>query len=71
LCEADDALATLRDGDELVYQAQHGSIPVVWDRQPIDRDGPAGVAVIDGLPVHVHDLLAPEADVFVRGRPRD
>src|SRR5256885_6570742 len=27
LCEADDALASLRDADELVFEAQHGSIP--------------------------------------------
>jgi GAF domain-containing protein len=68
LCEADDALATLREGDELVFQAQHGSIPVVWDRQPIDRQAVAGLAVIDRAPVHVHDLLAPEGEQFVRAR---
>src|SRR5712691_8601587 len=60
LCEADDALATLKDGNDLLFQAQHGSIPVVWERQPIDRHGAAGLAVIDRVPVHVHDLLAPE-----------
>ena len=68
LCEADDALATLRDGDELVFQAQHGSIPVVWDRQPIDREGSAGLAVIDRVPVHVHDILGPEGEQFPRAR---
>jgi GAF domain-containing protein len=68
LCEADDALATLKDGDELVFQAQHGSIPVVWDRQPIDRHGAAGLAVIERAPVHVHDLLAPEGEEFSRAR---
>jgi GAF domain-containing protein len=68
LCEADDALATLRDGDELVFQAQHGSIPVVWQRQPIDREGAAGLAVINRAPVHVHDLLAPEGEQFPRAR---
>src|SRR4029077_12931061 len=68
LCEAHDALATLRDGDELVFQAQHGSIPVVWDRQPIDREGAAGLAVIDRTPVHVHDLLGPEGEQFPRAR---
>lgn len=68
LCEADDALATLRDGDELVFQAQHGSIPVVWKRQPIDREGAAGLAVINRAPVHVHDLLAPEGEQFPRAR---
>ena len=68
LCEADDALATLRDGDELVFQAQHGSIPVVWERQPVDREGAAGLAVINRAPVHVHDLLAPEGEQFPRAR---
>jgi two-component system, NtrC family, sensor kinase len=68
LCEADDALASLRDADELVFEAQHGSIPVVWERQPIDREGAAGLAVIDRTPVHVHDLLAPEGERFPRAR---
>jgi two-component system, NtrC family, sensor kinase len=68
LCEADDALATLKDGDDLVFQAQHGSIPVVWDRQPIDRHGAAGLAVLDRTSVHVHDLLGPEGEQFPRAR---
>ena len=68
LCEADDALATLKDGDELVFQAQHGSIPVIWDRQPIDRKWTSGRAIIDCTPVHVHDLLAPEGEQFPRNR---
>jgi len=68
LCEADDALVSLRDGDELVFQAQHGSIPVVWERQPVDREGAAGLAVINRMPVHVHDLLAPEGEQFPRAR---
>jgi two-component system, NtrC family, sensor kinase len=68
LCEADDALATLRDGNELVFQAQHGTIPVVWQRQPIDREGAAGLAVIECAPVHVHDLLAAEGEQFPRAR---
>ncbi len=68
LCEANDALVTLRDGDELVFQAQHGSIPVVWTRQPVDREAAAGLAVIDRAPVHVHDLLGPEGEQFPRAR---
>src|SRR5229473_3023983 len=36
LCEADDAVVTLKEGSDLLFQAQHGSIPVVWDRQPIN-----------------------------------
>jgi len=40
---------------------EHGSIPVVWERQPVDRDGAAGLAVLNRMPVHVHDLLGPKA----------
>src|SRR4030088_2776645 len=34
LCEANDALVTVRDACDLQFQAQHGPIAVVWDRQP-------------------------------------
>src|SRR6516165_3298567 len=36
ICEAEEAHVALRDGDELVFQVQHGSAPVVWKRQPIN-----------------------------------
>jgi len=68
LCEADDALVVLKDGDDLVFKAQHGSIPVVWQRQPINRQWTAGRAVVDRKPVHVHDLLAPEGEEFPDAR---
>ena len=64
LCEADDALATLRDGDDLLFMAQHGSIPVMWQRMPIRRQWASGRAVLDRKPVHVHDLLAGEGEPF-------
>ena len=64
LCEADDALATLKDGNDLVFQAQHGSIPVVWERMPINRQWASGRAVVDRKPVHVHDLLATGGEQF-------
>src|SRR5258705_5988422 len=68
LCEADDALVVLKDGDDLVFKAQHGSIPVVWQRQPVNRQWAAGRAVVDRKPVHVHDLLAPEGEEFPEAR---
>jgi signal transduction histidine kinase len=68
LCEADDALALLKEGDDLIFHAQHGSIPVVWERQPINRQFPSGRAVLDHEAVHVHDLLAPEGDEFPAAR---
>src|SRR6476660_5529070 len=68
LCEADDATVVLKDGEELVFGAQHGSIPVVWQRLPINRRMVSGRAVIDGRPVHLHDLLAPEGEQFTDAR---
>jgi GAF domain-containing protein len=68
LCEADDALVVLKDDDDLVFKAQHGSIPVVWQRQPVSRNWTAGRAVVDRKPVHVHDLLAPEGEEFPDAR---
>jgi len=64
LCEADDALVTLRDGDDLLFKAQHGSIPVAWERMPINRQWASGRAVVDRKPVHVRDLHADEGEPF-------
>ncbi|SIO66224.1 His Kinase A (phospho-acceptor) domain-containing protein [Bradyrhizobium erythrophlei] len=68
LCEADDALVVLRDGSDLVFKAQHGSIPVVWERQPINRQWASGRAVIERRPIHVHDLLSTEGEEFPDAR---
>jgi GAF domain-containing protein len=64
LCEADDALVVLKEADDLVFRAQHGSIPVVWERQPISRQWASGRAVLDRRPVHVHDLLSTQGEGF-------
>ncbi|HKO69663.1 MAG TPA: GAF domain-containing protein [Bradyrhizobium sp.] len=68
LCEADDAMVVLRDGGDLVFKEQHGSIPVVWNRLPISRDWVAGRTVVDRKPIHVHDLLSPEGEEFPDAR---
>jgi PAS domain S-box-containing protein len=68
ICEAENAHVALTDGDELVFQAQHGSSPVVWKRQPINRRWATGRAAVDRRPVHVHDFLSPEGDEFPDGR---
>jgi GAF domain-containing protein/signal transduction histidine kinase len=64
LLEADDALVALKDGNDLVFKEQHGSIPVVWDRIAISRDWAAGRAVVDCKPIHVDDLLSGEGEQF-------
>jgi two-component system, NtrC family, sensor kinase len=68
LCEANDAYIGLKDGDCLVFQTQHGSIPVAWRRRAINRQWPAGRAVVDGKSVHLRDVLAREGDEYPGGR---
>ncbi|MDA9402171.1 histidine kinase [Bradyrhizobium sp. CCBAU 45389] len=68
LCEAYDALVVLRDGDDLVIQAHHGQVPVVWSRRSVSVESPTGRAIIDRRTVHVHDLLGPEGEEFPTGR---
>ncbi|MBR0860259.1 GAF domain-containing protein [Bradyrhizobium liaoningense] len=68
LCEAYDALVVLRDGDDIVIQAHHGQVPVVWSRRLISAQSPTGRAIIDRRTVHVHDLLGPEGEEFPTGR---
>ena len=68
LCEASDAYVALKEGDYLVFQTQHGSIPVAWKRRPINRQWQAGRAVVDGKSVHLRDVLAREGDEFPGGR---
>jgi two-component system, NtrC family, sensor kinase len=68
ICEAENAHVTFKDGDELLFQAQHGSAPVVWKRQPINRRWVTGRAAVDCRPIHVHDLFSAEGDEFPDGR---
>ena len=68
LCEAYDAIVALKDDDDLLFQEQHGSIPVVWERRPINRQWTPGRAVVDCKPIHVHDFLSAEGEEFPEGR---
>jgi two-component system, NtrC family, sensor kinase len=58
LCDADDAVVHLRDGDELQYRAHYGPLPFPFEKLPINRNWVTGRAVIDKGPIHVHDLTA-------------
>jgi two-component system NtrC family sensor kinase len=64
LCGAYDALVRLKVGDELVPSAHHGPIPAGRNKWHINRNWTGGRAVIDKLPVHVHDVLSAEGDEF-------
>lgn len=62
LCGAYDAIVLLREGDDLVFSAHHGPIPVSLEKWPLNRHWTAGRAVIDRTPVHAHDLIAEAAE---------
>ena len=64
LCDADDAVVHLREGDDLRYSAHHGPIPVGFEKRPISRDWVTGRSVVDKVPIHVHDVLSAEGDEF-------
>jgi GAF domain-containing protein len=67
LCDASDALVFLKDGEDLRFSAHHGSIPIALEKWPINRNWVTGRAVVDRVPVHVHDLPS-EGDDFPEGR---
>ncbi|OLB68808.1 MAG: hypothetical protein AUI16_30785 [Alphaproteobacteria bacterium 13_2_20CM_2_64_7] len=67
LCASYDAVILLRDGDDLRIAAHHGPMRIDFERIPLGRDTVSGRTVLDGMPVHVHDLTA-EAGEFPRGR---
>ncbi len=56
LCEAFDSLISLRDGDSVSVQAHHGPLPFDSAIRPIERDWTVGRSILDGKPVHVHDI---------------
>ena len=56
LCGATDAAVRRVHGDFLETVAVHG--PAWIDRIRVQRDVPSGRAVIDAVPIHVHDVVA-------------
>jgi signal transduction histidine kinase len=68
VCDAYDGAVLLREGNDLLFSAHHGPIAIGLDKWPINRGWTAGRAVVDGKPVHVPDLMAPEAEEFPDGR---
>ena len=66
LCDGYDAVILLREGESLVFGAHHGPIPMDFVKWPLTRNWTAGRAVVDGKPVHVHDLTA-MAEEFTEG----
>ena len=57
LCEAYDLDILLMDGDTIRVKAHHGPIPNVRDSWPIGRNSVSGRSILDGAPVHIHDVM--------------
>jgi len=64
ICDAYDAILRLKDGDQLVFSAHHGSMPITSYTVPIHRDRATGRALLDNNSIHVHDLLSAEGDEY-------
>jgi GAF domain-containing protein len=59
ICDSYDAVILLKDGQQLRIAAHHGPMKIDFGwGAPIERDWVAGRVVVDGAPVHVHDLTA-------------
>jgi GAF domain-containing protein len=68
LCEANDAVVLLKDGDDLRFRAHYGPIAINLDKWPIGRGWTAGRAFLDKEPVHVRDVMADEGTEFPDSR---
>ena len=68
LCDAYDAVLRLRIGDDMVFGAHHGPIPVHRDVWPLSSKWTGGRSVIEQRPVHIADYFSEEGDEFPEGR---
>jgi GAF domain-containing protein len=70
VCDANDAMIRLVEGNMLRRVARYGPIPgSIASEIPIDRSSVNGRAVADRETIHVHDLLE-EQDEFPEGKKR-
>jgi len=71
LCDAEDAIVHLRDGDSLRHGAHYGPIPhIVVKLNTINRNWVTGRSVVDKVPIHVLDMLSAEGDEFPETKER-
>jgi len=68
LCEADDAIVYLSDGQYLRFSAHHGPLEFNVEKWPIDRASAAGRAFVDREPLHIHDVLSKEGEQVPAGQ---
>jgi GAF domain-containing protein len=70
VCDANDAMIRLVEGNILRRVARYGQIPgSVASETPIDRSSVTGRAVADGETIYVYDLLEEQVD-FPEGKKR-
>jgi GAF domain-containing protein len=62
LCDAYDATILMPRGNALAVAAHHGPIGVDFTELPLERGVVTGRAFLDRKPVHVHDLMAAQAE---------
>ena len=63
LCEAYDSLILLKEGEAVSLKAHHGPMTISTRKWEMTRDWVSGRAIVDRVPVHVHDLFE-AADEF-------
>ena len=68
ICEANDAAVFLKEGNDLVFSAHHGPVPVGWQKMPINRRWISGRVVIEKVTLHVQDAPDSEMDDLREGR---
>ena len=57
LCEAYDSLILLKEGETISLKAHHGPMTISTGKYEMTRDWVSSRAIVDRVPVHVHDLL--------------
>jgi signal transduction histidine kinase len=70
LCEAKDVSIGLVEGDLLKVVASYGMMARWWPDEgvPINRGSVTGRTIVDGRPVHVHDLASESDEEFPLGK---
>ena len=62
LCGTDDVGILLRENDQLRFTVNRGSMAALSHVLPLGRASVSGRTVMDGVPIHVHDLQAEERE---------
>ena len=68
ICEAGDARIFLVEGESMRHVAGFGDVPIRTEVFALNRASASGRAVIDRLPVHIHDIQSSSADEYSLSR---